>query len=257
MIGTPVDKGRQASWWPGLNDRGTIVGIAETAAKDTRRESWSCSAFFPSVTHHVCRWFVWRAGVMTPLPTLGGTHGFATGVNDRGQVVGISGICDDAVGKFSARRAVLWEHGRVIDIGNLGGEAWHTPMAINRRGDVVGFSNPPGVVGGDFLPHAFLWTAGGGMQDLDVLPGDDWSQACAINARGQVVGRSCGADGCRAFLWEDGVTSDLNDLVAPGYLDHLERALDINERGQITGGAVESTTGETVAFVATIRRRLP
>src|SRR5437016_13234224 len=46
--------------------------------------------------------------------------GAATAINDRSQVVGISGICDRAVGRFSAVHAVLWENGAVVHIGNLG-----------------------------------------------------------------------------------------------------------------------------------------
>src|SRR5437773_1388516 len=72
--------------WPGLNDQGTVVGIAETADLDPLGEEWSCTAFFPSVTGHICRGFVWENGVMQALPTLGGNQGFATGVNSRGHL---------------------------------------------------------------------------------------------------------------------------------------------------------------------------
>jgi probable HAF family extracellular repeat protein len=293
--------------WPGLNNGGMIVGISETATIDPLGEEWSCSAFFPTVTGHTCVGFVWENGVMTPLPTLGGNNGFATGVNNRGQVVGwaetsvhdptcnapqvlqflavmwepkkgtmqelpplpgnstsaataingrgqavgISGDCDVAVGRFSARHAVLWEAGAVTDIGNLGGVSWHTPMAINERGDIVGFSNPPGDNDGSFIAHAFLWTREQGIQDLSLFPGDDFSQAFSINTRGQVVGRSCGPSGCRAVLWQDGVRLDLNQLVGPNFADKLLSARDINEAGQITGNVLETSTGKTLVFVAT------
>jgi probable HAF family extracellular repeat protein len=161
--------------WPVKNNRGLISGVAETADLDPLGESWSCSAFFPTVTHHTCRGFVWERGVMRKLPTLGGGNSFATGtnnrgqtvgwaentvhdptcnlpqvlqfraviwgpgrdqiqelppladdtvsaataINDRGQVVGISGICSNAVGGFSARHAVLWENGTVTNLGTL------------------------------------------------------------------------------------------------------------------------------------------
>ncbi len=299
--------------WPGLNDRGMIVGIAETAETDSLNEDWSCSAFFPSVTKLVCRGFVWEDHQMRALPTLGGTHSFATmvnnrgqvvgwaetpvhdptcsapqvlqfravvweprrhwkgrmkttelrpfgddatsaatAINDRGQVVGISGECDDAVGDRSATHAVLWERGRVKEIGDLGGEFWHTPMDINERGDVVGFSNPPGVVGGALRPHAFLWTRRGGIQDLGKFPGDSTSQAFAINSRGHVVGRSCAGvlARCRAFIWRDGVMTNLNDLVEPGP-DLITAARDINDAGTITGNLVEQSSGNILAFLAT------
>ena len=294
--------------WPVKNNRGVIAGIAETASLDPLGEAWSCSAFFPGEpSGHTCLGFVWKAGRMRALPTLGGNNGFAAGanqrgqvvgwaentvhdptcnppqvlqfravlwgprgrirqlpplggdtvtaataLNDRGQVVGISGICDNAVGRFSARHAVLWEHGRVIDLGNLGGVAWHTPMAINQRGDVVGFSNLPGDQGGRFNAHAFLWTKRGGMTDLGTLPGDTTSQALGINARRQVVGLSCGTSGCRAFLWQHGVMTDLNTLVAAGTAGQLTSAGDINNPGVITGEALDQETGERRAFTAVV-----
>lgn len=295
--------------WPVKNDRGMVVGVAETADEDPLGEAWSCSNFFPGEpTGHVCRGFVWERGVMKALPTLGGTHGFAAGannlghvvgwaenevedptcvapqvlqfravrwdprrdemeelpplegdtstaataINDHGQVVGISGICDVAVGRFSAAHAVLWQDGEVIDIGNLGGVAWNTPMAINNHGEVVGFSNVSAEDGGAFNARAFRWTAEEGIQDLGTLPGDTMSQALGINDRGQIVGQSCteGFASCRAFLWEDGVMMDLNALIGFGYDDHLYFANDINDRGMITGMAVDAGTGEAVTFMA-------
>ncbi len=293
--------------WPGLNDRGVAAGIAEMAAIDPLGEDWSCSAFFPSVTHHVCRGFVWESGRMTALPTLGGTNGFATGVNSRGlvvgwaetpvhdptcnapqmlqfravvwdpkhgtttelrplpgdstsaatainargQVVGISGACDVAVGEFSARHMVLWDHGRATDLGSLGGVAWNTPMAINARGDVVGFSDLPGDANGVSNSHAFLWTTREGIRDLGMLPGDDNSQALGINARRQIVGISCAGSACRAFLWEDGVMTDLTARVRSANGDQLSSAQDINDAGQITGRVLQKSTGKRLAFVAT------
>jgi probable HAF family extracellular repeat protein len=292
--------------WPGISNNGLVAGIAETAAPDPLNEQWSCTAFLPSVTGKICLGFFWEDGVMTPLPTLGGNQGFATGVNnsgqvvgwaetpvhdptcnapqvlqfravlweprkgtkrelrplpgdstsaatavnDAGQVVGISGDCDIAVGQRSAQHAVLWENGTVIEIGDLGGDAWHTPMDINAAGDVVGFSNPLGVIGIDFAPHAFLWTRAGGIRDLGALPGDAVSQAVGINSSGQIVGVSSGAIN-RAFLYENGVMTNLNDLVGPGFPDLLIVAQHINDAGVIVGRAVRAGTTVQVPFVAT------
>src|SRR5262249_45587705 len=38
--------------WPVSNDTGLIVGVSETAKLNPLGEDWSCSAFFPTVTHH-------------------------------------------------------------------------------------------------------------------------------------------------------------------------------------------------------------
>ena len=185
---------------------------------------------------------------LPPLP--GDTSSAATAINNKGQVVGISGTCDQAVGRHTARHAVIWDKGRVIELPDLGGDAWNTPTAINQRGDVVGFASLPGSDPNNPVLHAFLWTERGGIRDLGTLPGDVSSQAQGINERGQVVGLSCGAGGCRAFLWEDGVMKDLNALKAPGYSARLEVANDISDSGEITGRAVNPTTNERTAFLA-------
>ena len=76
--------------WPVKNSVGRLAGISQTATPDPNGENWSCSAFFPpaTATGFVCLGFTWEGGSMTPLPTLGGPNGFATGSNDRGQTVG-------------------------------------------------------------------------------------------------------------------------------------------------------------------------
>jgi probable HAF family extracellular repeat protein len=298
-----------------MNNRGTIVGISQTAEPEPEGEDWSCSIFFTEGTNTglICRGFVWQEGELQPVPTLGGNNGFATvvnsrgqitgwaendirdptcvapqvfqfqgfiwepdkdrlttlppfgddtsstgnAINEKGQVAGISGICDDAVGKFSALHAVMWDQGKVIDLGDLGGVSWHTPWDINNRSDVVGFSNPPPGPDddeGDFIAHAFLWTKEDGMRDLGTLSGDSFSQAQGINDRGEVVGVSSGGpDGVRAFLWVKGKDDELVDLntLAPDFGGVLLDARDINEQGQITGSATDPATGETRAFVAT------
>jgi probable HAF family extracellular repeat protein len=295
--------------WPVKNVRGIVTGIAQTDEPDPNNEAWSCSAFFPAPTARgfQCLGFVWRDGQMRPLPTLGGTHGFATGannwgqvvgwaentvhdptcvlpqvlqfravlwgpgehqirelpplpgdsvsaataINDRGQVVGISGICDDAVGKFSAIHAVMWENGVPRDLGNIGGRAWNTSMAVNLQGDVAGFGNVSVTPNGEFNGRAFLWTKQGGIRDLGTLPGDVFSQAYGINVWRQVVGRSCDADfNCRAFLWQHGVMTELKQLV-PGYTGTLTIAADIDDLGRITGQALDPATGTFVAYAAT------
>ncbi len=118
-----------------------IVGWAETQVLD------------PSCTGRQKRQFIaalWGPGndEMHPLPPLpGDSTSAATGINDRGQAIGISGACGIAVGGVSARRAVMWEGGSITDLGTLGGEGWNTPMALNAWGDVVGFANAPGDAG--------------------------------------------------------------------------------------------------------------
>jgi probable HAF family extracellular repeat protein len=231
-----------------VNDRGQVVGWAETPVRDPTCTGSQVLQF---------RAVVWEprhdsSRELPPFP--GDSTSAATAINQRGQVVGISGDCDIAVGRFSARHAVLWDHGDVIEIPNLGGTTWHTPMDINERGDVVGFSNPagPGDPEGEFIAQAFLWQRGSDRAvSLGMLEGDSVSEAFAINARGQVVGISFGgAVGGRAFLWERDSLYDLNRL-ADAAPDVLISAQDINDAGQITGRVLDAATGATFVFVAT------
>jgi probable HAF family extracellular repeat protein len=298
--------------WPNHNLDGVIAGIAETADMDPLQENWSCFYFFPvaTPTGHTCRGFVWKGGVMTGLPTLGGNHGYAAGansrgdvvgwaetpmadpscnppqilqflavdwrlddldhprallplppdrdsaataVNNRGQIVGISGDCADAVGGLSARHAVLWQDDDVKQIGTLGGVAWNTPTAINDRGVVVGFSDLPGDSAAKPNYHGFSWSKPGGTTDLGTLPGDVRSEALGINHAGLIVGLS--RDPHRHFRaviwWRSAKIYDLNALlIAQSPTLQLIFANDVNDRGEISGAAFDASSGAVVAFVA-------
>ena len=88
------------------------------------------------------------------------------------------------------------------------------------------------------------------MTDLGTLGGDFSSAAFAINDSSQVVGLSCDVNSnCRAFLWQNGLMTDLNALTAGSPL-YLISAADINSRGEIVGIGVDPNTGERLAFAA-------
>jgi probable HAF family extracellular repeat protein len=233
--------GGNNSYATAANDRGQIVGWAENTVHDA-----TCTA--PQLLQF--RAVVWepeQGGIEELAPLSGESTSAATAINDRGQVVGISGACDRARGRFSARHAVIWEDGNPINLGDLGGVAWNTPTAINHHGDVAGFSDFPGDDNGGLNAHAVLWPRNGHIQDLDVLSGDSISLAFGINDHIQVVGQSIGPNGSRAFLWEDGVLTDLNTLTPPGS-PFVIYANDINDRGEIAGqGCDPCATGATFA----------
>jgi probable HAF family extracellular repeat protein len=246
----PLLPGGKNSFATGTNDFAQTVGWSENGVHDP-----TCDP----LSHQVLQFraVVWGPGNGQPrqLPLIpGDTSSAATAINDAGQVVGISGTCDQAVGRYSAKHAVLWDRGSVTDLGNIGAHLWNTPMAINQRGDIVGFAGTDDSdVAGDFT-HAFVKLRGQPMIDIGTLPADDThptadtsSTATAINASRQVVGYSCGDSGCRPFLWENGT---MHPIVAPGYPNVLELGMDINDFGVITGRALNPATNERVAFVA-------
>jgi probable HAF family extracellular repeat protein len=250
MRGLPNFPGGNNGFATGANNLGQVVGWAENDVHDPTCVSPQVLQFRPAM------WTLGPPDEIEDLPLISGdTSGAATAINDNGQIVGISGICDQAVGRHTAKHAVIWDDGQVTDIGNLGAQWWNTPTAINQRGDVVGFAGDPAFVEGDIV-HAFIWTRHNGIQPLLALPGRTPehvdSEAYGINARGQVVGASCDANfvDCRAVIWDhSAVPTDLNDLKRPGYAARLESAKDINNKGEITGRAIDANNVRT-AYLA-------
>ena len=257
MRGLPNFPGGNNGFATGANNLGEVVGWAENGVHDP-----TCCSSGPTC-HQVLQFrpAVWQLGPpdqIHDLPLIpGDTSGAATAINDNGQIVGISGICDQAVGRRTAKHAVLWENGTVTDIyPNPPAPWWNTPTAINQRGDLVGFAGDPAFVEGDVL-HAFIWTREDGIRQLKPLPNRTPkhvdSEAYGINEARQVVGVSCDADqvDCRAVIWDHGNTpTDLNDLKAPGYSAVLASAKDINNNGEITGRAADPNTGVLTAYLA-------
>jgi probable HAF family extracellular repeat protein len=229
----------------GSNDFGETVGWAENKVHDPSCESPQVLQFRPVV------WGPGRSEIRE-LPLISGdSDGAATALNDRGQIVGISGACGIAVGGVSAAHAVLWENGvaRLLENPNHA-PYFNTPMMINQRGDVVGFAGAPEDPAGNFTPP-FAWNAQQGWRFLPLLSGDIAGVATSINNQRTIVGYSNDASGnLHAWLLWHGKLYNLNDLFLPG--DGLEGtgrlAFDINDRGEITGAAVTATSSQ--AFVA-------
>jgi probable HAF family extracellular repeat protein len=162
---------------------------------------------------------IWNNGVATeifPRSLVFGGDRFqaTTGINDHGDVVGVR-----SSGGF------LWRNGALTDLGPaLGGTTnFNGPPSINNVGQVVGFSSGP--------YQAFLWE-NGTTTPLALLPGGQGTVAHDINNLGQIVGADVSH---LAVLWEDGVISDLNDLIPAGSGWALTHTSAINDLGQIVG----------------------
>src|SRR5213082_474746 len=251
MRGLPNFTGGNNGFATGANNLGQVVGWAENGVHDPTCCCTQVLQFRPAM------WTLGSPDQIHELPLIpGDTSGAATAINDNGQIVGISGICDQAVGRRTAKHAVLWENGTVTDIyPNPPAPWWNTPTAINQRGDLVGFAGDPAFVEGDVL-HAFIWTREDGIRQLKPLPNRTPkhvdSEAYGINEARQVVGVSCDADqvDCRAVIWDHGNTpTDLNDFKG-SYSGFLALAKDINNKGEITGRAIDPTTGSLIVYLA-------
>jgi probable HAF family extracellular repeat protein len=124
------------------------------------------------------------------LGTLGGTDAEADAVNRRDQVVGWSDR------RHGPRHAFLWQHGRMRDLGSLGGESF--AVAISGPGVIVGWSQTHRGL------QASVWYPGGRLRNLNALipAGSGWvlQQAFGVNARGQITGYGVHDGRTHAFL---------------------------------------------------------
>lgn len=152
----------------------------------------------------------------------------ALAINSRDQVAGWFLHPDDGVW---TSHAFLWERGVLRDLGTLAGSLTEA-TAINDSGIVAGWGMTNAISG---TTAVFRWD--GQMHALGCPPGTVSCQAFAINARGDIVGDaivSVGGDRI-AFIWRDGAFHRLDDLAQNASSWRFERALSINDAGQVVG----------------------
>lgn len=278
---TPGGTGSTAHIWTNgvAQDQGALYGGFSFAMAINNSAVAVGQSAAPNSEYHAVQW---SGGIVQDLPGLGGHIARADGINESGQVVGFSLLAD-----FS-QHAALWSGGSVTDLGTLGG-ASSQARAINEAGVIVGDAQTTsgathaarwanggaqdlGTIAGDFsfalgvndpgqvvgastydplssFYHAALWT-NGTAQDLGTLAGD-LSTAFGNNNAGQVVGYSTWAGaGLHAFVWNAGVMSDLNDLLAQPLGFTLVQATGINASGQIAAVG-RNALGEGRVFLLT------
>jgi probable HAF family extracellular repeat protein len=118
--------------------------------------------------------FVWQNGTITVLPTLGGTGGAATDVNDNGTVVGWSYRSD------GNKHAFKWtSSGGIVDL-NPTGANQYVAEAINNSGAVAGW-----LTNGTTITRSATWNASGAMTTLF---GSTNHKAFGIDNMGEIVG---------------------------------------------------------------------
>jgi hypothetical protein len=246
---TPIGDRALAAY--AVNDKGEIAGSFMTETSSGRP-------------------FVWRDGVIVPLPwanTEPNEYAEAIDINDRSELAGFSsdslrGIFvglvwrNDQAHEIQIPNTTAVQANGMNNIGHViglayeldGSEHWfvwrnghHYYLPPLRPGDSAGglqINDLGFVVGssssslGEPNQRAVMWVFGHPI-DLGTLPGTERSSAGGINLWGQVVGGSYGPGNARPWRWENGHLTELPTLhPEQGYTSYAGR---INNRGLILG----------------------
>ena len=245
-----------------VNNRGTGAGYADTSTPDP---------FAPNFCFENCNvvraFQAGKSGHLTDLGVLpGGASSAPLWISENGLIAGLSenGKTDPLYAGLPEVHAVLWQHGKITDLGTLGGGYESEANAVNSAGQVVGAAlntvpDPNSMAVGTYwlwgVPYgyqtrAFIWEKGV-MRDLGTLPGGTDAQAILINEKGQVVGYSYTSSSptttaCApaasvgfasfplatgSFIWDE--ENGMVDLGGLGGTCTL--ANDLNNQGQVIG----------------------
>jgi len=158
-----------------INGRGQVVGA-----------SGNCGPFNPNNQNNLTALHavLWENNKAINLGNLGGDGMFAgifaTGLNDRGQVVGVSDTTDD-----QSFHGFLWQGGRITDLLPLPSDAFSYAVTVSNEGMVLGLS-----ISDEFNTRAALWRNGNAI-DMNTLVQDTalyLESACSINDKGEIIG---------------------------------------------------------------------
>ena len=181
----------------GINDSGQATGFAYFGEKT-----------MPDA-------FLFETGVFKSIGALPGysnqPYAIGSGINNAGTIVG-----------ESKAEAMIYENGEMKGFGR---QSAHSAEDINDSGDIIGMVATPKQNRGGFLFRANqMFIIPGFEQDATVIP-------AALNSHGQVVGHSTILGIPHAFLYENGVVSN----ILAGRCEYSS-AGDINDAGDILVG---------------------
>ena len=184
--------------------------------------------------------FLWQNNALTFLGDLGGGFSFANDINDAGVVVG-SSYTSQMTPLGLMQHPFVWKDGVMTDLGLLAGAEDGGAAAINNLGQIVGSSGRTDPDTYESFYNAFFYSSDGGMTKLPVPSSEAY--AGDINDAGVVVGSmraGGGVSNFHAWVYIDGVVTNLNTLVPAGIGLHIAYANAINNAGQIAATAFDA-----------------
>lgn len=206
--------------WTELTDLTGSVGNSSGSAINSAGAVVGASSIDIYGNTHACLWDSTGAHDLGSLNPAWSSK--ANGINDSGQIVGVSGIT-----------GFIYDHGSMTSLGAPTDCNNSTAWRINNNGQVIGTS---GYNGGK---RAWVWQAG----NWTVFGQDHlYTYAMDINDAGQVVGYYSGAQ-YSAFIWQNGTMTTLPGLGFDTY------AYGINKNGWIVGRSESSTDGRYYAVL--------
>jgi len=205
-----------------INDRGEVVGWAETGEENEEREP----------ARHA---FLWNPELgLQDLGTLGGEDSEAHDINARSQVTGWADLYPAA--RWTVRRAFLWSAPtgmtKVRGFDDADGNFHYSEAhGINDAGLIVGVA----VLGGGPQYKATLWHRG----RVSILPHGEHGIAQSINERGQIAGTAMLSSSTtdRAHLWRPRRYTMRRSRTCYDYGDCYDTANDLNNRGAVAGSS--------------------
>jgi probable HAF family extracellular repeat protein len=259
-LGTVGGPNSSVAWESVKNNKGLIVGISDTSIVQPRGEIFSCvlAGFLPN-SGNTCQGFLWQDGHISALPTLGGDNGFATGVNNKGQVVGWAETSyEDPTCNLPQVLQFLpfvydLKTAKISALQTYPGDSDGTVDTINDKGQMAGISGIcSNAVGGASAIHAVFWQDQNSLPiDMGNLGGMAWNTPSGMNNKGEVVGfgnpsgdQNAGFNAV-AFYWSEGTgMKNLGTLAQ----DTNSIADAINKNGVIVGQSFGGPNGSR-AFV--------
>ena len=258
----PGGRNSSVPWESVKNNQGLIVGISDTSIVQPHGETFSCvAAGFLPASGNTCLGFLWQPpGFISELPTLGGDNGFATGVNNKDQVIGWAETSyqDPTCNPPQVLQFLPYVYDvkteKIDALQVYPGDSDGTADTINDKGQIAGISGIcSNAVGGASAIHAVFWQDQNSTPiDMGNLGGEAWNTPNSMNSKGEVVGfgNPSGDQNAPfnpiAFYW-----SQDKGMVNLGTLDPFPNSIAyaINNHGLIVGQGLNLSTGASHAFI--------